>query len=100
MKWSQQLKFTSCDYEYGQLTIDYSDQVEPTAIPYMELMKEHIKKEERYQKILPSISDIETKRRQICKKIEKIMSYPTSIAPYQSSFEKIIVDKITSCPTQ
>jgi hypothetical protein len=99
-KWGQQLKFTSCEYEYGQLNIDHSDQVEPADIPYTELMKEHIKKEERYQKILPSISDIETKRREICKEIEKIMSYPTSIAPYQPSFEKIIIDKITlMCPT-
>ena len=64
----------------------------------MKQMKEHLNK--AYRDLLPNPLDIETKRKNLCNKLQNMMEYKTDILPSRRSFEKIIVDRIIKiCPT-
>jgi hypothetical protein len=97
-QWGEGLTFTSCEYDYGQLRIDPSEQIEPLDISYMELMKKHLEK--GYPSILNAPAAIESKHKELCNQIEKTMVSLVSPIPYEPSYERIITDKIKSyCPS-
>lgn len=97
--WGERLRFTTCKYEEGQLHLDCQKPIQSMNSGFMPYMKKHLEKEDKYQPMLKSVSEIEQDHIQLCEKIQDIMiSYsPISIRP---SFQKIILDKIQSgCPT-
>jgi hypothetical protein len=69
-QWGEGLSFTSCKYEGGQLHLNCSEQVEPLDISYMEQKK---LLEKAYPTILKAPTEMETKHKELCNQIEKIM---------------------------
>jgi hypothetical protein len=88
-RWENELKFTSCEYNDGNLETKTPDRIEPEYIPYIRQMKQHLN--DAYAGIFPNIIEVETNRKKICGKIQNLMR---DVIPHKPSFQSIIRGKI------
>ncbi len=94
-KWLDRMNFTECEYKYGRVVFQEqieATNIEPNNVPYVEELRSHL--EVGYPEIMNRYRIIQSKDEQSSLKIKEIMS-----AQYKNSFQKIIIDRMSSfCP--
>jgi hypothetical protein len=92
LQWGNRINFSTSEYINGDLS--FTEQIQPSSIPYLEDAMKHVK--DSYEYILESYTSIEDLNRELCKQIKKIMKQG-SVVPSEPSFEELILSTIERC---